>query len=169
MVFTRKDYYKPFVDNFGPAVDLSKIKLVHCHATKSVQEPLSAPVTEIVWWYFAPDAVPKDYADVWNNFTATVVESAGDDGPRSEASGWVEEEVEFKGQNGEMTKGKAFLCFIGWDSIDHHMEFRKRADFQEHIKPVRAPVAGAEMVRSYIVTTEEGRHADYFTVSRCRG
>ena len=50
--------------------------------------------------------------------------------------GWVLEEVEHKSL-GEGKKGRAFVGFLGWDSVQEHMDFRETETFKEHIPLIR--------------------------------
>lgn len=75
---------------------------------------LSAPVTEIVTFYF--DGVPPPaYSENVEKF-AKVAEEKKVDGYQGLAYGFTHEEVEKDG-----IKGKAAVLAIGWQSVDKHM------------------------------------------------
>ncbi|KAF2096783.1 hypothetical protein NA57DRAFT_78376 [Rhizodiscina lignyota] len=143
--FTKRDIYKPFAEKIGEAVDVPSLKLVHCTPTKPIKPTLDAPATEIVYWYFAADSVPADFGDVWDTFVKSAVEPAVDAGAWGEASGWIKEDVEFKSLQGETLKGKAYVCFIGWESRDHHLRFRETEAFKTHMPEVRKHIQGIEV------------------------
>lgn len=59
----------------------------------------------------------------------------------------VEENVEFKTLQGETLKGKCYVCLIGWESVQHHLDFRQTEAFKTHMPDVRKHISGVEVVR----------------------
>lgn len=47
--------------------------------------------------------------------------------------GWVDEEIELPGEDGIW---KAFLCLVGWDSVESHTEFQSSQAFKDNIRHV---------------------------------
>lgn len=141
----------PFKNKIGEAVELPSLKLNHVKPCRQIQEPLSAPVTENVYWYFAADSVPLDFGDTWENFIQESFEVATEAAVLGESQGWVEEEVELKSLQGEDIKGRACACFIGWQSVQHHMNFRETGAFKKFMPNVLKLVQGAEMVSAAVV------------------
>lgn len=120
--------------------------LYHVHFKTPFNKPASAPVTEMVALYFAPDYKPSDFDPDFGKFTAVLEKSA--EGYRGSAGGWVVEELEYDGQ-----KGKAFVAAIGWDSIDAHKAYRETEAFSNSIGALRAATRGIDLVSTCLSTS----------------
>lgn len=84
-----------------------------------------APVTECISLYFDTSYEETSYDKSFSTFVAEAGKIQG-----SEATGltggWSVETHKVDGESDEM---KYFGAFIGWPSVDSHMEFRKKEDF----------------------------------------
>ncbi|KAK5094249.1 hypothetical protein LTS08_008668 [Lithohypha guttulata] len=137
--FTKKDHYKPFLERFGQIAVLDKAKLFHAHLSPHPpDEALSdhvSPVTEILNLYF-----PTDYSDADQNTLVenmkkmvSIIEKEATT-QKASAGGWVVEDIEIPGTS---EKGKCYQAFIGWDSVEAHMDFRNHQAFKDNIHLLR--------------------------------
>ena len=84
----------------------------------------SAPITELVRFYFEGDA-PETYFDDFRK----AGEKLREDGVRgivATAAGITIEDHEHDG-----VKGKVAIVVVGWESLEHHMEFLKSQTMQD--------------------------------------
>lgn len=126
--FIASDAYGPFLERLGPVIDgsphLFHVKLP-ASATQSGSSPFDAPVTECISMYFDQSLAEASYD---KSFAAFVTEAGKVQS--SEASGfgggWSVETHKSDGEGDDM---KYFGAFIGWPSVESHMEFRKVKEF----------------------------------------
>lgn len=121
------------------------------HANLSPHPPAAAtsssrsPVTECLTLYHPTNPSVSAFEEKWQNFHSTAEKYA--EGYRSSSAGWIAEELEYKGE-----KAAGFAIFIGWDSVDAHINYRETAHFKETIAPIREGLKGIE---AHHVTLQE--------------
>ena len=138
--FTNMDsIYKPFVEHFGTITSLDKIQLYHAnlepHPPNQVLGRSTSPATEILLLYFPTDYSKADQ-DKFESDTKKllgIVEKNSDKYTAS-AGGWVVEELAIPGTE---EKAKAWAGFIGWKSVQDHLDFRFTEVFKENIHLLR--------------------------------
>ena len=107
------------------------------HPPSAAVSSTSSPVTECLTCYFS--SLDPAYKENYNKFITAVSEKA--DGPKAAAGGWLVEEVEHE-KIGSGKKGKAFVGFLGWESVEAHKKFRETKAFNDNIHLIReGPVA----------------------------
>jgi hypothetical protein len=108
-------------------------------STSSPVSPvLSAPVTECINLYFPSDPDPvSTYHSCWLHFVTAVEKTAKE--AKGITGGWAIEEQpgEKLGEHGKSGKAKLFGAFIGWPSVQAHMEYREDDAFPGAIKWLR--------------------------------
>ena len=132
--------YGPFAKHLMSIVDGS---LTMYHANLSPHPPsaaissTSSPVTECLTCYFS--SLDSSYEERFNKLVAALSEGA--EGFKAAAGGWLVEDVEHE-KIGSGKKGKAFVGFIGWESVEAHKKFRETKAFNDNIHLIReGPVA----------------------------
>lgn len=138
------DAYKPFLDRLAPILDGSP-NIFHIEFPTSVLDsatyPFNAPVTECVSLYFDTSLDTATYDKSFSAFLGEAEKVQG-----SEATGllggWG---VETHKIDGEGEEKKFFGAFIGWPSVDAHMEFRKKEDFPKVVGFLREGTSGIKM------------------------
>lgn len=93
----------------------------------------AAPVTECVTTFFEPDHPNSEYDVSWAKFREEGLKSAKEGS--AIVGGWVVEEQEH--EKVDQGKAKAFALFIGWSSVQAHMDYRQSDHFPEVIKHLR--------------------------------
>ncbi|MCJ1474078.1 hypothetical protein MMC13_002736 [Lambiella insularis] len=146
--FTKSPAYKAFSEKFLSLCDAPPV-LYHCHFTphppeKAFMTAFTAPALELFTAYF-PAKTTEEERETWyhgfKKFMEQIVADA--EGLIGETHGWVVEEVEH-GKDKE--KCVAFVCGIGWESVDKHMGHRGTESFKKSAPALRAaPVASLEM------------------------
>jgi hypothetical protein len=116
--------------------------MFHAHLTPHPPtKAFEAPVVEALTIYFHAGLTETEKQAYYQNFKnfmeQTIVDAKG---LVAEAHGWVVEELEKEGK-----KQKAFMCFIGWDSVDMHMKYRETESFKECIHLLRDGSEAIEM------------------------
>lgn len=110
------------------------------HPPSGAISSTSSPVTEVVTSYFT--AHDANHEGRMEEFFAVLNEKA--EGFKSASAGWVIEDVEHeKFESGK--KGKAFVCALGWESVEAHMKFRETDAFKESISLLREGPVGIEV------------------------
>ena len=100
-----------------------------------------APVVEVLTAYFPSTLSPEEKDSWYQNFRKFMEKLIVDaEGLVAEAHGWVVEELTW-----ESKKSRAFVCCIGWDSIEKHMAHRETTSFKESIHLLRDGVGGPEV------------------------
>lgn len=108
----------------------------HAHLTPfpplEVVTGRSPMVTEAVMLYF-----PSDYSstnqDAFHRTMSVTFRGAFEpkpDGFTGFASGWAVEGQDIPGGRG---KGKVYIFFIGWETVEKHVQFMQSAVFKEHM------------------------------------
>ncbi|MCJ1287718.1 hypothetical protein MMC26_007070 [Xylographa opegraphella] len=118
--------------------------MYHVHFTPHPPDAaFNAPVLELFTTYF-PASISEEEKTKWyhnfKNFMEQMIVDA--EGLVAEAHGWVLEEVE---HGKDDAKCKAFLCGIGWDSVDKHMGHRGTESFKSSIGLLREGSLSVEM------------------------
>lgn len=138
--FAASDAYGPFLQTFLSICDGEP--LMFCHADfkpdASLSKVLSAPVTEFVVVYF--EGGPKDdYLQNVSKF-AQAVDQAQPEGYLGCSYGATYEELQK-----EDVKGKAVVISVGWQSVDHHMQYRETDSFKNNIGLLRGDAKKIQM------------------------
>ena len=127
-------HYQPFLERFGMMTDISKGKLYHAHltpfpATEALSDRVS-PATEILMVYFPSDYSQADqdkFVEDFKRFVKAIEDNAKT--YTASAGGWVVEDLTIPGTS---EKGKAYAAFIGWTSMEDHMQFREAQAFKDN-------------------------------------
>ena len=107
------------------------------HPPSAAVSSTSSPVTECLTCYFSSQ--DPSFEKNFDKFVAAVSEDA--EGVKAAAGGWLVEDVEHE-KIGSGKKGRAFVGFLGWESVEAHMKFRDTDAFNENIHLLReGPVA----------------------------
>ena len=93
-------------------------------------------MTEIATMWFPTSYSQEDQDQVAENAKAlaSVLEKEATT-YKASVGGWVDEEIDVPGTNGE--KGKAYVLLIGWTSVEAHIEFRTTQAFKDNIHYLR--------------------------------
>ena len=121
--------YQPFLETLKTHILAAAPTLFHVKLPidPSSPNPFSAPVTECINAYFDPSQSEEEYNASFATFHAKAEEI-----PNIEATGLVGGWSDGKHQHeglGEGVDGKLFAAFVGWPSVEAHMEFRKTEEF----------------------------------------
>lgn len=123
------------MDRLAPVIDGAP-HLFHVQLPESEPSPFDAPVTECISLYFEPELNEATYDKSFASFVSEArkvqsSEAAGTSG------GWS---VETHKVDGEGEDKKFFGAFIGWPSVESHMEFRKVEQFPGIVAHLREGV-----------------------------
>lgn len=142
--FVASDAYGPFLDRLAPILDGSP-HLFHIKLPIPSQEsgtpPFDAPVTECISLYFDPTLDEASYDKSFSTFVAEAGKVQGS-GATGLVGGWGVETHKVEGEGDEK---KFFGAFIGWPSVDSHMEFRKKEEFPKVVGHLREGVEKVKM------------------------
>ena len=144
MDFRASPHYAAFAKKFVSVTNAPPI-MFHAHLTPHPPtKAFEAPVVEVITISFhaeLSEAEKEAYYRNFKNFMEQMIVDAK--GLVAEAHGWVLEELENDGK-----KQRAFMCFIGWDSVDLHMKHRETDSFKESIHLLRD---GSEAIETHHV------------------
>ena len=136
---TPHSQYKPFVDRLGMIVHLDQIKLYHAsltpHPASQVLSDLNTPAVEVLVIYFPSDYSKADqdtFVEGLKKLTKAVEDNAGT--YTGSAGGWIKEKLPIPGTSEE---GMAYAAFIGWKSVQAHLDFRGTQPFKDNIHHLR--------------------------------
>ena len=104
---------------------------------------MDSPVTECLTFYFPTSFETSSFDASWAVYKKTLEKGKEVKGFRAASAGWVVEEVEHKGE-----RCKAWVGFLGWESMDASMEYRDTKDFQGTIGALRE---GSKAIEAYHV------------------
>ncbi|KAJ4384658.1 hypothetical protein N0V86_000259 [Didymella sp. IMI 355093] len=142
--FVASESYGPFLDKMAPILDGSP-HLFHVKLPEPSQEsgtpPFDAPVTECISLYFDSSIDEASYDKSFSTFVTEAGKVQGS-GATGLLGGWG---VETHKVDGEGDEKKFFGAFIGWPSVDSHMEFRKKDDFPKVVAHLRGGAAKVKM------------------------
>lgn len=142
--FIASDAYGPFLEHITPILDGAP-HLFHFKAPKASQEtgeyPFDAPVTECVSLYFDTSLEEATYEKSFSAFLSEAGKVSGSEA-RGLSGGWG---VETHKVDGEGDEKKFFGAFIGWPTVDDHMEFRKKEEFPQVVQFLREGTTGIKM------------------------
>jgi hypothetical protein len=137
--FEASDTYHPFVEKFmsicSEVVLMSHSEIIPLD--KTVRDVFTSPATELLSVFFPAEytAVQQDkYKEGIQQLIKSIEGKAK--GARAAAIGWAIEDNLPNLQKPEL-KGRIFFLFIGWDSVEDHLEFRGTDIFKENIHYVR--------------------------------
>ncbi|KAH6637507.1 hypothetical protein C7974DRAFT_410984 [Boeremia exigua] len=141
--FTSAPSYTPFLESLDPLLSAPP-HIFHLSLPPSPHagsSPFDAPVTECVSLYFDPATPPSAYDA---SFAAFVAEGAKVTGvvPTGMIGGWGVEAQKADDEGEEM---RFFGVFIGWESVQAHMDFRASKEFPGVAKYLREGVGKAKM------------------------
>lgn len=118
---------------------MDKAQLFHVHLKphphQNILSDSAVGTTEIVTAYF-----PEDYSDSDRKTTEENIYKllkALEDNAKTYhgvATGWAVEKIPIPGSD---EKGTAFLMFLGWDSVQAHLDFRDHQAFKDNIHYLR--------------------------------
>ena len=107
------------------------------HPPSAAISSTSSPATECLTCYFS--SLDPSYEENFNKFVAVLSKDV--EGFKAAAGGWLVEDVEHE-KIGSGKKGKAFVGFLGWESVEAHKKFRETEAFNDNIHLLReGPVA----------------------------
>lgn len=142
--FAASDRYSPFLDRLKPILE-GPSQLFHVKLPMPDHElmtsPFDAPVTECVSLYFSPTLDEASYNKSFSTFVAETSKVQGC-GVTGLAGRWG---VETHKLDGEDDEKKLFGAFLGWPSVESHMEFREMEDFPRLVRHLREGVDNAKM------------------------
>jgi len=149
MDFRASPNFPTFEKNFTSLTN-SPPAMFHAHLTPHPPtKAFEAPVVETIIIYFhggLSQTEKETYYKNFKNFMEQMIVDAK--GLVAEAHGWVLEDLENEGK-----KQKAFMCFVGWDSVDMHMKHRETDSFKETIHLLRD---GSEAIEMHHVKFADG-------------
>ena len=124
--------------------DYTTEKPVDYHVNFEPHPPsiLSEPgATEVVTVYF-PSSVSesdaKDYEARMHKLVSRITDNVTDGGFKGSSMGWaVEDDIPF--HDGKGDRGRVFVLFLGWASVQAHMDFRDTPHFKGIPELVLAP------------------------------
>jgi hypothetical protein len=137
--------YQPFLDKLDEDILNGAPTVFHIQLPQppasDAENPLHAPVTECISAYLAPEYSQSQYGEQFASFKDEASKV-----PNVEATGlmggWSVEDHKFQ-EDGE--EGKMFAAFIGWPSVDAHMNFRKTEEFKSVIGYARDGTRGLKV------------------------
>jgi len=145
--FEKTPGYQPFLapimDKLASGDDPTIFHINFPTSQSGSDNPFTMPVTECINAFFAPDYNQEEYSSQFSTFRTMATEI-----PNVEAKGviggWSVEPQKHESL-GEGVDGKLFAAFIGWPSVDAHMEFRKTEDFGKLIPHPRGGPKGMKV------------------------
>ncbi|KAF1923591.1 uncharacterized protein M421DRAFT_425648 [Didymella exigua CBS 183.55] len=142
--FVASEPYGPFLDELAPILEGTP-HLFHVKLPVPTQEsetaPFDAPMTECISLYFDPSIDGASYDKSFASFVAEAGKVQG-----SEATGLIGGwGVEMHKVDSDGDEKKFFGTFIGWPSVESHMEFRKKEDFSSVVAHLRKGVEKVKM------------------------
>ncbi|KAF2623366.1 hypothetical protein BU25DRAFT_400769 [Macroventuria anomochaeta] len=142
--FIASDAYGPFLDRLATILDGSPhffhIKLP-VPSQESGTPSFDAPVTECVSLYFDPSLDEATYNKSFSTFVAEAGKVQGS-GATGLVGGWGVET--HKVDRGEDEK-KFFGAFVGWPSVESHMELWKKEEFRKVVENLKEGVEKIKM------------------------
>ncbi|RMZ80855.1 hypothetical protein DV737_g2812, partial [Chaetothyriales sp. CBS 132003] len=123
-------------NNWRLAIDWDTVDH-HINFTKTDQP--STPATETLLAFFPSSYSQADqdqFEADFKNFVSAL-ETHAADVYTATASGWVVEELPIPNSESLDEKGKAFIAFIGWTSVQAHLDFRNAQAFKDNIHWLR--------------------------------
>ncbi|KAH8727141.1 hypothetical protein GQ44DRAFT_128633 [Phaeosphaeriaceae sp. PMI808] len=140
--FEQSPAYQPFLDRFN-SIQSADAQITHVKLSDDYS-PFNAPVTECITAYFAPDADPNTYiTKSWLPFQTSAL-AIPDSGAKGIIGGWAIERLPHEAL-GEGVEGQVFKAYVGWDSMESHMEFRETEAFAGLRPVMRGEMKGAQM------------------------
>jgi len=136
--FTKSAGYGPMMQKLGESGMAGKPNLHHVRYSAPMTKAVTAPITEMLTFYFPADVEESSFELAWEQFIDAL--SKNSDGYVGSAGGWVVEDLEYQGQ-----PGKAYVVAIGWESIQAHMAYRETQPFKDTISGVLGPTRGTAM------------------------
>ncbi|EDU49368.1 ABM domain containing protein [Pyrenophora tritici-repentis] len=136
--FMSSPAYTPFLETLGDKILGGSPTLIHISFSSSPtpsSEPLSAPVTECINSFFEPTYDQSHYTTQFSQFGEKAAAIPGVKAIGL-AGGWSVEKLPHENL-GEGVEGNVFNVFIGWPSVEAHMEFRGTQHFGEVIPMLR--------------------------------
>ena len=131
--------YKPFLDRFGNIAHLDKAQMYHAnltpHPASQVLSDVNTPACETLVVYFPSGYSQADqdkFEEDMKKFVKVVEDNA--DTYTGSAGGWIKEELPIPGTE---DKGKAYAAFIGWTSVQGHLDFRETQPFKDNVHLLR--------------------------------
>lgn len=135
--------YQPFLSTLQTHILSSAPSFSHAHLPLDVDaptNPLAAPVTECINAFFPADHSEEEYNANYATFQAEAAK-VPDIQTTGMIGGWGVEPATHEGL-GEGVEGKMFASFIGWPTVEAHMEFRTTEAFGKIIGLLRGGAKG---------------------------
>ncbi|KAL2058849.1 hypothetical protein ABVK25_000141 [Lepraria finkii] len=147
----RDPVYGPFAKHLMTIVD-GPLTMHHAnftpHPPSAALSHTTSPVTEVLTCVLPSQ--DESFEKNVNKFLDIIKEKA--EGGKAAAQGWIIEDVEHENL-GAGKKGKAFVCMMGWESLDAHLKFRETSDFKDNIHLLREGPVGVEVHHTAFVET----------------
>lgn len=138
------DAYGPFLDRLKPIMS-GPPNLFHVTFPSSSQDsgayPFDAPVTECISMYFDTSFDSATYDKSFSTFLTEAGKVEGSE-PKGMIGGWG---LETHKVDGEGDEKKLFGAFIGWLSVEAHMDFRKKEEFPKVVGFLREGTSGIKV------------------------
>lgn len=149
--FIADPVYGPFAKHLMTIVD-GPLTMHHAnftpHPPSAALSHTNSPVTEVVTCVLPSQ--DESFEKNISKLLDIIKEKA--EGVKAAAQGWIIEDVEHENlESGK--KGKAFVCMIGWESLDAHLKFRETSDLKDNIHLLREGPVGVEMHHTAFVET----------------
>ncbi|KAF2738220.1 hypothetical protein EJ04DRAFT_60037 [Polyplosphaeria fusca] len=138
--FMQSPEYGPMLEAIQPLISGAP-HLYHLYLPESspFSGPGSAPVTECIELFFEPSFGTAAYDANFAKFMEEGTKHATD--AQGLSGGWGEEEHDHP----EIGKAKHFGAFVGWPSVEAHMNFRATEVFPEVVKHLRDGPKGVKV------------------------
>lgn len=142
--FEASPAYPPFLESFAHLLSAPPT-LFHLllPAGQFAAGPGPAPTTECISLFFDPAHDAAAYDANWAAFASAAAAVPSD--CKGIVGGWGVEPHEHEklgAKEGEKGPAKFFGAFIGWPSVESHMEFREKEEFPQIIKFLREGPVG---------------------------
>ncbi|KAF2122921.1 hypothetical protein BDV96DRAFT_510628 [Lophiotrema nucula] len=144
--------FEPFIQNLSKciAAPLTIILVKLPSIEPGANNPLLAPVTECINAFFPPEQSESEYASSFQRFRDEALEIP-DMKATALIGGWSIETHQHENL-GEGVDGKLFTAFVGWPSVEAHLNFRKTEAFPKITGHLRA---GAKAVKVWHVAFKQ--------------
>jgi hypothetical protein len=138
--------YESFLHKLGEQLLDGEPTLFHVQLPslgKGADNPLQAPITECISAFFAPEYSQSEYSQQFSTFKEEAAKIP-DAQARGLVGGWSIERQQH-GSLGEGIDGKMFAAFVGWPSVEAHLQFRKTEKFGNIIPLLRGGPKGLKV------------------------
>ncbi|MCJ1397427.1 hypothetical protein MMC11_000620 [Xylographa trunciseda] len=143
MNFTKSPDFPKLIEKINSVCNGPPV-MYHAHLTPHPPDAaFNAPVVEMFTAYFPASISEVEKAKWYHNFKNFLEKTIVDaEGLVAETHGWVMEEIE---HGADKEKCRAFVCGVGWESVDKHMAYGATESFKSASEPIKGGLVGAEM------------------------